>query len=103
MKQKSFKKRLVKIVLSTATTVLLLPVFILFSFKSKFENFSDIWKQLGITESNASGNIRESFLYGYLQYGSARNFKNIALGDRKEITTELINYTKTYVQSADFK
>lgn len=103
MKQKTFKQHCIRIGIITATTALLLPVFILFSFKSKFENFSDIWKQLGITERNASGNIRESFLYGYLQYGSARNIKNIALGDRQAVTTDLLNYTKTYVQSAEFK
>lgn len=103
MKQKTFKQRCIRMALVPSTLILLLPAFMLLSFKSKFENFSDIWKQLGITEKNASGNIRESFLYGYLQYGSARNFKNIALGDRKEITTDLLNYTKTYVQSAEFK
>jgi hypothetical protein len=103
MKQKTFKQRCIRISIVIATTFLLLPVFILFSFKSKFESFSDIWKQLGITESNASGNIRESFLSGYLQYGTARNIKNIAIGDRKEVTTDLLNYTKTYLQSAEFK
>ena len=50
MKQKTFKQRCIKFALIASTTALLLPVFILFSFKSKFENFSDIWKQLGITE-----------------------------------------------------
>ena len=103
MKQKTVKQRFVKLTIMTATTILLMPVFLLFSFKSKLGSYSDFWKQLGVSEKNATNNIRESFLYGYLQYGGARNIKNIALGDRKAVTTDLLNYTKTYVQSAEFK
>ena len=99
MKPNSLKR----IILFVTTLIILTPLTVLYSFKTKLESYSDIWQQLGISEKDGSGKIRESFLYGYLQYYGVRNFKNIALGDRKSITTDLLTYTKNYVQSGDFK
>lgn len=88
---------------SAAVFILILPAIILYSFKSQIAAYSDFWQQLGITEKDGSEKIRESFLNGYLQYYGVRNFKNIALDDRKAVATDLLNYTKKYVQSSDFK
>jgi hypothetical protein len=47
--------------------------------------------------------IRESFMFGYLQYYGARNIKKIATGDRVAVAKDLLAYTKQYVQSETFK
>jgi hypothetical protein len=60
------------------------------------------WSQLGITESRAIENIRQSFLEGYLYSYGASAAKNIALGDRAAIALDVLNYTKSYVNSPAF-
>jgi hypothetical protein len=103
MKPKSFRQRIIKIAIVAATVILSMPALMLYSFKSKIENYSDFWQQLGVTERDGSGNIKQSFLTGYLQYAGARNFRNITVGDRQAVTTDLLNFTKKYISSADFK
>ena len=59
----------------------------------------DLWKQLGIRQAEANTSIRESFVYGFLKYSGARNFRNIATGNRKAVTQDLLNYTKRYMNT----
>jgi hypothetical protein len=60
------------------------------------------WTQLGIPESRAIENIRQSFLEGYLYSYGASSAKNVASGDRAAIALDVLNYTKSYVNSSAF-
>src|SRR5690606_17743384 len=48
-------------------------------------------------------NIKSSFMFGYLQHYGARNIKNIAAGDRAAVATDLLAFTKSYVQGPEFR
>ncbi|HEX6892547.1 MAG TPA: hypothetical protein VF141_17690 [Chryseolinea sp.] len=60
------------------------------------------WNKLGISESQATENIRQSFLEGYLYSYGASSAKNIASGDRAAVVVDVLNYTKSYVSSPAF-
>ena len=60
------------------------------------------WNHLGISETRAIENIRQSFLEGYLYSYGASSAKNIASGDRAAIALDVLNYTKSYVNSPAF-
>ena len=62
----------------------------------------DFLKQLGITQQNADQKISNSILGGYIDSYGAKNAKNIALGNRKAVTLDLLDYIKKYVSSAAF-
>jgi hypothetical protein len=66
------------------------------------EKSSSPWSQLGISETRAIENIRQSFLEGYLYSYGASSAKNIALGDRAAIAVDVLNFTKSYVNSPGF-
>lgn len=66
------------------------------------EKASSPWSQLGITESKAIENIRQSFLEGYLYSYGASSAKSIAVGDRAAVTLDVLNYTKLYVNSTAY-
>lgn len=61
----------------------------------------DLWKQLGLEQSMANQNIKNSFMYGDFYY-SAKNAKNIATGDRAAVIRELLAYAKKYYSGAEF-
>jgi len=60
------------------------------------------WTRLGISESKAVENIRQSFLEGYLYSYGASSAKNIALGDRASVALDVLTFTKSYVSSPAF-
>ena len=60
------------------------------------------WTRLGISESTAVENIRQSFLEGYLYSYGASSAKNVAIGDRASIAVDVLTYTKSYVNSPAF-
>jgi hypothetical protein len=62
----------------------------------------DFLKQMGITQQNADQKISNSILGGYIDSYGAKNAKNIALGNRKAVTLDLLDYIKKYVSSAAF-
>ncbi|HWI93904.1 MAG TPA: hypothetical protein VNT20_21645 [Flavisolibacter sp.] len=62
----------------------------------------DFLKQLGITQQNADQKISNSILGGYIDSYGTKNAKNIALGNRKAVTLDLLAYIKKYVSSAAF-
>jgi hypothetical protein len=74
----------------------------LISFKSQ-QVYGDLWSQLGLGKQDGTDKIKESFLYGYLQYYGARNIKNIVAGDRAATAKSLLEYTRQYVESEGFK
>ncbi|MGZ5190855.1 MAG: hypothetical protein ACXWCZ_07515 [Flavisolibacter sp.] len=91
-----------KIFLLISVIGLLITPTIFLSFKSKTLHYADLWQQLGVTEIEGTERIRESFLTGYLLTYGVKNFKNIVVNDRKTVTTDLLNYTKNYVQTQGF-
>src|SRR5688500_13981153 len=103
MKPTSFRKKLLHCTLNSAGVLLLMPVLLLYSFHARMADYADLWQQLGIQEKNGSEMVRESFLNGYLQYYGIKNLKNIAVNDRKAIASDLLEYSKKFVQSAEFQ
>lgn len=65
--------------------------------------YADLWQQLGIAKNEGTTQIRESLMFGYLQFYGARNIKKIATGDRVGVAKDLLAYTKQYVNSEAFK
>ncbi len=63
----------------------------------------DLWKQLGISQQAGTDNIKTSFLNNYLQHYGARNIKNIAAGNRAAVAKDLLEYSKKYISSPQFK
>ncbi len=103
MKPLTLKQYVSIIRLSAVLLVLALFSLFLLSFTVERKLADDIWKQLGITKNEGTNSIRESFFYNYLQYYQAKNFKNIATGNREAVAKDLLEYTKQYVNSAEFK
>jgi len=63
----------------------------------------DLWKQLGLTSTDANININVSVGSGVLQYAGAKYAKNIAIGDRVAVVSQLVAYAKKYTATAEFK
>jgi hypothetical protein len=84
--------------------VLLLSGICLFLASFKTSRLSDeIWKELGLSRQDANHGISTSFMQGHFYYYSAKNAKNIAVGNRAAVVKELGAYAKEYVNSDAFK
>ncbi|MBX2920914.1 MAG: hypothetical protein KF746_01880 [Chitinophagaceae bacterium] len=75
---------------------------LLVSFTVHKKMTDDFLKQLGISKADANSKISSSLLDGYVDAYGVKNIKNIALGNRANITNSLLVYTKQYVSSAGF-
>lgn len=62
----------------------------------------DFLKQLGVSQQAADEKIANSILGGYIDSYGIRNVKNIALGNRKAVTLDLLSYIKKHTVSAAF-
>jgi hypothetical protein len=93
-----------KTMMKTITICLLLAAgsFLFVSYKAE-KAYADLWAQLGINKNDGSTRIRESVMFGHLQFYGARNIKKIATGDRVGVAKDLLAYTKQYIQSDAFK
>jgi hypothetical protein len=97
------QRRVIAIVKTTIVCLVLAAGSLLFvSYKTQ-KMYADLWQQLGLTKVEGTTQIRESFMFGYLQYYGARNIKKIAAGDRVGVAKELLTFTKQYLQSEAFK
>jgi hypothetical protein len=93
-----------KTMLKTAVLCLVIAAGSLLFVSYKAEKmYADLWQQLGITKNDGTTQIRESFVFGYLQFYGARNIKKIAAGDRVAVAKDLLAFTKQYIQSEAFK
>ena len=72
------------------------------AFKAK-TIYSDIWQQLGISKTEGTKNISESFMNGYLNFYGVRNIRAILTGDRVALATDLMTYPKSHINSTEFK
>ena len=101
MRQTDAKRRTRNLILFFAPTFFLALFFLICSFSAqKFGD--DFLKQLGITKQSADEKITNSILGGYIDSYGAKTAKNIALGNRKAVTLDLLTYIKKYVGSAAF-
>ena len=62
----------------------------------------DVWKQLGITLTDANLNIKFSAMDGFLHYQGAKFAKNIAMGNRVAVVNQMVAYSKKYITSEAF-
>ncbi len=102
MKQKIARPYSYGLKIFTVSSVIILVAFISMSFRMGSIS-DDLWKTLGITQLKGAEKIKSSFMYGYLDYYGVKNIKALANGDRSVITRDLLNYTKTYLNSAEVK
>jgi hypothetical protein len=93
---------LLKRILFVAVAFPAAVIVIIFSAGFTLNKPASPWNQLGITEGRATENIRQSFIEGYLYSYGASSAKNIASGDRAAVALDVLNYTKTYVNSPAF-
>ncbi len=103
MKRISLQKNLVIVRLCIIATILVIISLFLLSFKVAERLTGDLWKQLGITEQQASEKIRNGFFYGYLDQSGTKNFRNLASGDKAAVAKDFVNYTKSYLNGTAFK
>jgi hypothetical protein len=86
----------------TATAIIIvMSSFAFMSYTTK-KITNDLWKQLGMAEPDGKKSISTGFLQGYFNSYGAKNAKNVALGNRTAVVTDLLNYTKQYVTSQAF-
>lgn len=100
MKQK-FSKRKKGLILFFVPSFFLSLFFTVCSFTVQ-KLGEDFLKQLGITKQSADEKITNSIIGGYIDAYGVKNAKNIALGNRKAVTLDLLNYIKKYVSSPAF-
>ena len=88
------------------TTVVLSMLALIFMFAAAMKTkrmMADVWQQLGISQVDANVNIKNSFIGGHLQYYGAKNAKNILVNDRVAIVNQLVEYSKKYFESEEFR
>jgi hypothetical protein len=101
MKQTISKRKNRNFFLFFVPPFILTLFFLICSFSAqKFAD--DFLKQLGITQQGADEKIANSILGGYIDSYGIKNAKNIASGNRKAVTLDLLTYIKKYTGSAAF-
>lgn len=101
MRQTISKRRTKNLVLFFGPAVILSLFFLICSFTvQKITN--DFLKELGLTKKGADEQITNSIIGGYINTYGIKNAKNIASGNRKAVTLDLLNYIKKYVSDAAF-
>lgn len=101
MKQTKSKRGTKNFLLFFGPSLFLSLFFLVCSFTAqKFTD--DFLKQLGITKQSADEKITNSILGGYIDSYGLKNAKNLALGNRKAVTLDLLNYIKKEVSSPEF-
>ena len=100
--KKQFQSRLRKYGqagLLCVTAVLVSAAF--FSFRAH-KPWGDFLGQLGITRADANQKITNSLLGGFIDAYGLKNARNIASGNRSAVMKDLLQYTKEYVNGAEF-
>jgi len=103
MQQKSFKKNLVWLRVCITFFLLAILSLFLFSFTMTYKLGDDVWKQLGLSQTQGTEKIRNSFINNYFDAYGIRNAKNIAVGNRAAVAKDLLAFAKQYVNSTAFK
>lgn len=95
MKQKFLKR------ITASAFILVMSSFAFMSYTTK-KLTDDVWKILGGTEKDCKLSITQSFQQGNLFTYGAKNARNIAVGNRATVATDLLNYAKKYLSSPVF-
>ncbi len=85
-----------------ATALMLVMSCIVFMSYTTKKITDDVWKLLGTTEKDGKLSIAQSFRQGNLFAYGVKNAKNIALGNRATVVTNLLDYTKKYLTTPAF-
>jgi hypothetical protein len=101
MKQRLIKVALFNLKLAGILIVLLLPGLLVVSVKAE-KFYSQLWKDLGISKQAHKPNVSYRFVFGFLYEGGFSTVKNIITGNKAAIAEDLLEYTKSYVQSEQF-
>ncbi|HYE53599.1 MAG TPA: hypothetical protein VD996_02105, partial [Chitinophagaceae bacterium] len=102
MKQSRFK--LLMGVLKTLSLCFVAGTVCLFLLALKAKKMADdVWKQLGLSQTDVNININNSFAQGSFYYFGAKNAAKIAAGDRAAVIRELAAYAKKYSTTEEFK
>jgi hypothetical protein len=102
MEQRLLKFLLIQLKVTAAMLLVVLVSLLSLSFTAhKFAD--DLWAQLGISKAEATEYIGSGFLDGYLRHYGVKNAKNIVVGNRAKIVSDLGAYTRQYVNSDQFK
>ena len=72
-----------------------------FSFRAN-KTWGDFLGQLGITKADANQKISNSLLGGFIDTYGLKNARNIASGNRSAVVKDLLQYTRDYVNGAEF-
>jgi hypothetical protein len=102
MQRTSLKPLVVKLRICIAAVILVIISLFLFSFTINRLN-ENFLKELGISKTEADKKITNSILGGYLDAYGTRNAKNIILGKRNAVATDLLKYVKQHVGTEAFK
>ena len=103
MKQLTVKQCIALVRICTVLTVLAFASLFLFSFTLADKYADEFLKQLGISKVDADSKINNSILGGSLDAYGLKNAKNLAIGNRAEVTKDLLSYVKKQVNSPAFK
>lgn len=101
MRQTNSKQRTKNFILFFGPSLFLSLFFLVCSFSAQ-KMADDFLQQLGITRQGADEKIANSILGGYADTYGVKNAKNIATGNRKAVTLDLLSYIKKYVSSPEF-
>lgn len=102
MKPQSLKKIVNRLRICILAFVLTIVSLFLFSFSLQY-HYDDFLKQLGIARTEADKRISSSLLGGYVNTWGLQNAKNIALGNRTAVVMDVLEYTRQYSASEEFK
>lgn len=97
------KKRKITLASGFIMACMLISMSFLFSSYQAKKLTDDVWKMLGLSRQSGVDAVKNSFLNGYLYYYGVKNTKNLATNDRAAIAKDLLNYTKEYIGSSEFK
>lgn len=102
MKHRILKIALYQLRIAAVVMVLILPGILLVSAKAE-KFYLQLWQQLGISKQESGGNIKETFMFGFIYHGGLQSIKHIISGDRVAVAKDLLEYTKTYVYGEEFR
>ena len=100
---KSSNPKILFAIIKAISLFLVVGLVCLFTLALKTKKLADdVWKQLGISQTDGNIYIYNSVQNGSLQY-YIKNAKNLVKGDRTAIVNQLVEYAQKYVESDEFK
>jgi hypothetical protein len=101
MKQQSFIKNKIAVLISAPLFIVTVLSFFLLSFTAN-KMADDFLKQLGIGKTEADKKITDGLMYGYINAYGIKNLKKIVVGDRAGVVNDVLVYCKKHTASTAF-